>query len=325
MSFKNVIGQEEAIRILTSYIKGSRLPHALIFSGPEGVGKGLVARELAKALNCEKDAIDPCDECSTCRRIDRLNHPDVSWVEPVGSSIKIEQIRLLRSQISLMPYEARYKVYIINKAEAMTEEAQNAFLKTLEEPPPRSYLILISSKPQSLLPTISSRCQLLRFRGLDSERIKDALISRYDLDSARAHFLAYLSGGRLGEAIGRIRDDCLAKKNRVIDEALSNLSKAESIGWQNEPKEEIVNRLEILIDWYRDLLLLGEGAHDPLINVDRREDLIGLKDRYLAEALITNIYELNRAKELILANVNPKIALDVMVHKIKKAKSVKRV
>jgi len=113
----------------------------------------------------------------------------------------------------------------------------------------------------------------------------------------------------------------LVKKNRVIDEPHSILSKGESIGWQNEPKEEIVGRLEILIDWYRDLLLLGEGESVPLINVDRREDLIGLKDGYLAEVLITNIYELNRAKELILANVNPKIALDVMVHKIKKVTS----
>lgn len=318
MSFKNVIGQEEAIGILTSYISGSRLPHALIFSGPEGVGKSLVAKELAKALNCEKDGIDPCDECSTCRRIDSLNHPDVSWVKPVGGSIKIEQIRSLRSQISLRPYEARYKVYIIDNAEAMTEEAQNAFLKTLEEPPPRSYLILISSKPQSLLPTISSRCQVLRFRTLNFERIKDALISRYSLDSAKAHFLAYLSGGRLGEAIGRMHDDILVKKNRVVDEAHSILSKGESIGWQNEPKEEIVGRLEILIDWYRDLLLLGEGESVPLINVDRREDLIGLKDGYLAEVLITNIYELNRAKELILANVNPKIALELMTQKMRK-------
>lgn len=318
MSFKQVVGQEDVIRILTSSIESSRLPHALLFAGPDGVGKGLVARELAKALNCERGGPDPCDGCQPCRKIEGFNHPDVWLVEPTGSSIGIDQIRRLRSQINLMPYEARCKVYIIKRADMMTEEAQNALLKTLEEPPRRSLLILTSSNPRSLLSTITSRCQVLKFRTLSLERMKKILTSRYGIKPDKAQYLSHLSDGRLGKALSLQDSDVLAKKNEVIDHVDQALSTKGSIDWMGEPKAEIAHRLEISIDWYRDLLVLREGMGESLINIDRSQKLLQLKDDYSAETLTNIIEELNHTRELILQNVNPKIALEVMMQKLRK-------
>ncbi len=316
MSFKQVVGQEEAIRILAGSIKSSRLPHALLFTGPDGVGKGLVAKELAKLLNCQKGASDPCDRCQPCKKIEGFNHPDVGLIEPTGSSIGIGQIRWLRSQINLMPYEGRYKVYIIKHADLMTEEAQNALLKTLEEPPGRSLLILVSSNPTSLLPTIRSRCQVLKFRSLDSERIKEVLTSRYDIKPDKAHFLAHLADGGLGKVISLQDEDVLARKNEVIDHVDYVIRTKGSIDWTGESKEEIAHRLEILIDWFRDLLASKEGSNETLINIDRKEELSRAKDRYSAQRLIDIIEQLNQTRDFIMQNVNPKIALDVMVRKL---------
>ena len=171
MSFSDIKGQDTAVSSLKNAIRNNRLAHAYIFAGPEGCGRSLLARNFAKVLNCEKEKDDACDSCASCKKINKDVHPDVKWLNKDGKSsqIKIDQIRRLEKQIALKPYEAKYKVFIIKDASFMTVEAANSFLKTLEEPPPNSVLILIAERPRDLFATIVSRCQLIRIKPLSVE------------------------------------------------------------------------------------------------------------------------------------------------------------
>ncbi|MCQ9207834.1 MAG: DNA polymerase III subunit delta', partial [Omnitrophica bacterium] len=225
MAFKDIKGQEKAVEFFRNSVSKDRLAHAYLFSGPQGLGKTLLAQNLAKFLNCENPVkkesslIDCCDRCSSCRKIEGSNHPDVHWLETTGRSAKIsiDQIRLMQKEISLKAYEGRFKVFIIQDAQRITEEAANCLLKTLEEPPDSSLVILTCTNISGLLPTIISRCQIIKFFPLDYDTIKEILISDYALDQRYVHFLSAASEGRIGRALSLKEDDSFAKKNRIID------------------------------------------------------------------------------------------------------------
>jgi DNA polymerase-3 subunit delta' len=316
MSFKQIIGQEKAIKILTQAIRSSKIPHAYLFLGPPGVGKSLTARQLAKVLNCELRGLDCCDSCSQCRKIDSFNHPDVRWISPVEDSmkIKINQIRDLKQAINLKPYQGRVKVWIILKAESMTEEAADAFLKTLEEPPENSLLILICSNLNLLLPTIISRCQVINFGAVHFEELKQFLSMTYGLEEQKAHFLAALADGSLGKAVGLKETDTFRIRDEIMDWVMNGFEGKET-GWANDPYYLIERNLDITISLYRDLLMLGEGGK-LLINIDREKELKRLKNRYSVEKLLKIIEIVSQVKYLIHQNVNRKIALEVMAQEI---------
>jgi DNA polymerase-3 subunit delta' len=174
MSFKSVLGQSQPKKILTNALQNSSVAHAYLFYGQEGVGKKKLAIALAKALNCTNtDSDGACDECGSCLKIERRTHPDFFYLEPVKNSptsreavIKIEEIRELQKKLGYLPYEGKTKVVVIDSAELMNLQAANSFLKTLEEPPSATVLILVSSNPQRLLPTLLSRCQRIQFHRL---------------------------------------------------------------------------------------------------------------------------------------------------------------
>ncbi|HIE42249.1 MAG TPA: DNA polymerase III subunit delta', partial [Nitrospinaceae bacterium] len=174
MSFKSVLGQSQPKKILNNALQNSSVAHAYLFYGQEGVGKKKLAIALAKALNCKNTGSDgACDECESCLKIERRTHPDFFYLEPVKNSptsreavIKIEEIRELQKKLAYLPYEGKTKVVVIDSAELMNLQAANSFLKTLEEPPSATVLILVSSNPQRLLPTLLSRCQRIQFHRL---------------------------------------------------------------------------------------------------------------------------------------------------------------
>lgn len=314
MSFDKIKGQERAVAYLKEMLKTDRLSGAYLFLGPDGVGKSLTAKELAKAINCQEVKLDSCDHCLACRRIDNFNHPDVKWIRPDenSGSIKIEQIRQMRDDINLTPYESHKKIYIIQESEAMTEEASNALLKTLEEPSLNSLLILTAQSPERLLPTILSRCQKLFFSYLKVESVKEILLKVYGLEENIADFLAKLSDGKLGRAIKLKDKNILEEKNRIIDE-FTNLNLLASGIFDIEDQEYIELALEILVAWFRDMLVLKSGLETSLlVNIDRESELKRKVFLYSFEDLQKKIEAIIRTHNLIRQKVNPKLVFDCL-------------
>lgn len=279
MSFKDIKGQDSAIRILREHLKEFRLKNAYLFVGPEGVGKRLVAEILAKAANCAHGPLDSCDRCSSCLKIEKNQYPDVHIID-VGdisnseSRIKIDHIRQLQKDINLKPYEGKLKVFIIDNAHNLTPEASNALLKILEEPPVNSLIILVSAKPTLLFKTVISRCQILKFYPLARHRLEDILKRDYSLDGPLAHFLGYFCEGKIGCAL-RLKDtDIMKDKNAVINQFV--LSKKSNLGdILTKNRDQMRTCLNILAGWFRDIYLIKVGIpYSELINLDRKTELL---------------------------------------------------
>ena len=168
MSFRDVLGHKRPIERLQRAIQRDKVVHSYLFWGNEGIGKKRVALQFAKALNCEEEPErgDACDQCASCRKIERLLHPDVLLLEPEGQTLKVEQVRLMQRQLAYRPYEGRRRICILTAADRMAPNMSNALLKTLEEPPLHTVMILLANHPRLLLPTILSRCQTIRFNAL---------------------------------------------------------------------------------------------------------------------------------------------------------------
>ena len=281
MSFKDIKGQDKPITILRGYLNSSSIKGAYLFIGPEGVGKRLIAKTFAKAVNCLNQNDDSCDTCSSCLNIDKNQHPDIHFIDNQDTdAIKIEFIRHLKKDINLKSYQGKLKVFIINDAHNLTAEAANALLKILEEPPENSLIILISAKPALLFKTIISRCKIVRFHSVKRMELKELLKKDYSLDNALAHFLAYFSEGRIGRAL-RLKDtDILREKNRVIDE-FSIFRPSGLEGLSRQDRQGLRMYLNILAAWFRDIYLLKIGMpHSELINLDRKTELLKFMSRY---------------------------------------------
>ncbi|MCP2520192.1 DNA polymerase III subunit delta' [Candidatus Aminicenantes bacterium AC-335-A11] len=268
MAFSNIPGNERVKKILQAFIEKERLPHALIFAGPEGSGKKLMALGLAKALNCEKSKIEPCNECSQCNSIDNENHPDVIIISPEGQFIKIDQMRFLIQTAYLKPMVGYYRVYIIDQAEKLNEEASNAILKILEEPPSFTIIILITNNPSFLLPTIRSRCQIIPFSSIKREEI-ESILRENGYDEEKARLISLLAEGNLEKALSFDWEVVFEKKQKAF-EIFKNLIKKENIfqtykrlereSYSSGFKEEFRDFLELMISFCRDIILLKEGG-----------------------------------------------------------------
>ncbi len=209
MKLSDVIGQDVSVNILRKTFINGRYSQAYLFTGPEGVGKRLTALAFAQILNCREPSmdfdgktIDACDECDSCRKIRDSNHPDVEiiTVEEKRKDIRLEQIHELQKRIALKSMEGRKKVYIIDDANRLNRESSNCLLKTLEEPNEDVVIILVARNLYGILPTVRSRCQILKFKAIPQDKIKEILIENHDMDDDKASFIAELSQGRLGVA-----------------------------------------------------------------------------------------------------------------------------
>ena len=204
MTFDQILGHERQKEILNRALANGRLAHAYLFSGPDGIGKRLVAMALARAIVCHEQR--GCGQCLACRKIDHQNHPDLHTLEPDGTSIKIEQIRSFQRELNLKPLESPRKICIIEQADTMTVGAANALLKTLEEPRGDTLLILLTAQPNRLLETIRSRCQPLPFTRHPNSRIQAELERQLGIDATESHILAALSEGSFKKAFGKDRE-----------------------------------------------------------------------------------------------------------------------
>lgn len=318
LSFVNLKGQDSAIAFLKSSINNNRLSHAYIFSGPEGVGKRIAAINFAKVLNCcEPSSGEPCEKCPSCKKINKSVHPDVFVMggKDEEGAIKIDDVRKIIKDVYLKPFEAKKKVYIIDGAENMKHEAANALLKTLEEPPTDSILILITENLKALFHTVVSRCQIVKFFPLSKGEIELILTRDYSLKKEEAHILSHLSAGRLGEALAFKNEDIFAKRSLLIKSIASRAAK--NLDFDNVHKEDFRLYLDILLSWYSDILKTKAGADENmLVNIDKKDIISNEAERlsfgYL-EDVINNIVS---TLAYFDQSVNQKLAMSVLGMKI---------
>jgi DNA polymerase-3 subunit delta' len=319
MAFKHIIGHEKQIQYLQNALKNGRLAHAYLFVGKEGIGKRLVAFNLAKALNCSRNGEAPCDECPSCLKIDHLHHPDVLVVEPHGQWIRIDQIRDLQRELGHKPFEGKRRVCIFRNADRMRQEAANALLKILEEPPLHTVLILLASNSDLMLTTITSRCQQIPFHPLPIKRVTEVIRSRLALNEKEAHILVSLADGSLGKAL-RMELNLVLRVRREIIEKIMNLPSygAERILGMAEElasgNDDLPLLLTMIHAWYRDLLAFkvrGSSAH--LINVDLLKEIQEAAPKVDTPYLINRMEVIQGALWNLDRNANRQITLEAML------------
>jgi len=316
----NVVGHSWAVDYLKQSLANGRLAHAYLLLGQAHIGKGTLALELAKALNClDEQAERPCGRCLACRKIAHSTHPDVRVLEPEGGSLKIDQIRQLQREITLTPHEGRHRVSILRSFDRATPEASNCLLKTLEEPPSQVVLCLTAPNVSPLLPTIVSRCQLLHLRPLPLEAVESALIERWGVEQEKAALLAHLSGGRLGWAVGAHGDPAILERRTDSLDSLVNLLNALRVPrfayaekTSRIPKA-VPDILEAWLSWWRDLLLTHEGSDEEIINPDRREEITTYATRYSLHQIYKAMQAIRTAHQQLERNANLRLTLEVLL------------
>lgn len=313
MSFADILGQDTPISVLKRSMATGRLAHAYLFEGVEGCGKKATAIALIEAVFCGKG--DGCGLCSSCRKIRSMQHPDMHLIEPDGTFIKIDQIRSLQKELAYRPFEAPKKACIIDGAERLNQAAGNALLKTLEEPTGNALIILVTSQPSGVLPTILSRCQRLVFHGLSEEMITSYLISK-GVDHEPAHLSASLAGGSVKNAMEISKGTVLSERKQLLTKlfglSLTDITPlflaAEELAAE---KEKAVELLEVLTSFLRDMLL-HSACNTDMVNTDLLP-LLEEQGRMLSRArIMEKIEQVASTRTALLRNVNTRLALEVL-------------
>ena len=317
---KEIVGHQRVLERLRQIANSASVAPSYLFHGPRGVGKALVAHWLAAALLCPAPlGSRPCGECSNCQRVERDIHPDLRWTSlaPGRDSIGIEEIRAGIEAVQTCSYEGGYRFWIIDEAQSLTEEAQSALLKTLEEPPSSLIMMLIAhSEGRELLPTITSRCRILEFKPLPLEPLSQHLL-QLGYPNPKAQVAARIANGSLGQALELLANPQAWDRRAALLEILGRIAKASL--WERleaattleklslEAREEGPKLLRLAAGCLRDALLLQVGAKKELIiNVDCQEILQRLKSELSANQLEAALQATQRALYLYRRNVNPK-------------------
>jgi len=320
MNTWEVFGHDWAVEMLQQHVAHKTLRHAYLLTGPAGLGRRTLAIRLAQALNCQTPPAPgvPCCACRLCQQIEAGQQVDLMIVqaENEGGTLKVEQVREVTKFLSLKPYQSQYKIVIFLRFQEANANAQNALLKTLEEAPSYAVLLLTADNAEQLLPTIVSRCEILRLRPLAVEAVTGFLASR-GLDEAQARLLAHLSGGRPGYALRLSADEkTLAFRAEKLDDLKRLLSAKRRERFQYAEKlakdKDIFRQTLLLwLSYWRDVLLKTSGAAAELTNIDRNEEIGNLTesvDLPLARALTTG---LEQALDRLEKNVNARLLAEV--------------
>ncbi len=322
MSFSEVVGQERVVEILKRELFHGRISHAYIFTGMESVGKQLTALAFAKILQCDRADGDSCGVCPPCRKIMKGTHPDVRLYVPEARTkgatekIYIDQIRSLQSEISLRAMEGKKKVFIINDADRMVEQAANALLKILEEPPEDSYLILVTAFPDLLPRTVLSRCRAVRFQSLSEESVETILKQKKGLDGDQAELMARYSRGRVDKVLDMEGAEIVSQRDRFLEWMQGcDLQEVGSIFELSERftknTSEAIEFVEFLLSWTRDLISMKlRGSKGGLIHADKALDLEReCRSKSLSE-LLKNADILETALQRLKMNVNQRLVIE---------------
>ena len=343
MPFRDVVGHGRLIELLSRSVAGGTLPPSLLFAGPAGIGKRLTALAVAQALNCTntkgstktakgsgpkaEGLIDACGTCAACSRIARGVHPDVLLVSPGDSgAIKIDQVRDIVDRAQYRPFEGRRRVVIIDEADALVAQAQNALLKTLEEPTPSSVFILVTSRPDMLLPTVLSRCPQLRFRPLSLEELVQALMARKRTET-EARAIAATADGSLGQALQASAVELVESRalaQRMLETAAAQPDPARRVASAQQlvtkppsgvtDRDQLATHLRAMAVLLRDVEVLATGADDRAIaNADIRPALDRLVTSYRGERGTRAFAAVDRALFALERNAGVKLVADWLV------------
>ncbi|MBP1924899.1 DNA polymerase-3 subunit delta' [Sedimentibacter acidaminivorans] len=325
MYYSDIAGQNDTKKSLINTINNDNVSHCYIFEGPKGMGKYELSLVFAQSLFCNNFKIneEPCNICGDCIKFNSMNHPDLHVINLDEKTIKREDIDKLIESINKKPYEASKKVYIIKDSHEMTPQAANTFLKTLEEPPKDSIIILLTNNINLLIPTIISRCQVIKFKDINKNEIKNFLIEKYNVDIVMAAVIAYYSKGILNKAINIItKKDDIIEKRKVVIELFDNIIKTDSgiifdfEKYFEEQKDNIDEIIEILMLWIRDVTFVKNKMEGLLINKDYLE-LAKEHAKYMRNDSSDDLIEnLQRISDNIKNNVNYKLTIDRMLLKI---------
>jgi DNA polymerase-3 subunit delta' len=322
MSFKDVLGHSKPIELLKRAIEKDKMAQSYLFLGNEGVGKKWVALQFAKAIDCLEGGSeigDACDHCLSCKKIAKGLHPDVLLIEPQGQVIKKEQIIQMQSELVYRPYEGRYRVCILTAADRMAPYIPNTLLKTLEEPPLHTVMILLANNPKFLLPTILSRCHPIRFNPLPVPLVSKWLMEQKGLGKREAHLLASLSEGSPGKAL-EIEDEIhqIPRKELLNDLlGLKSLPIEKMEGWSESlpsQREDLLLILEVAKTLLRDLIVTKTVRDETkLIHSDLLGSLGTIARAWSLPSLLHRIDVLHQTTLSIRANANTKLALEAMM------------
>lgn len=337
--FDKLAGNERVKEVLRRMLENGRVPGALLFAGEDGVGKRLFALELAKAMNCrERKGTEACDHCASCLRIERFQfppqddadankkiiwseYPDVGLVRPAGRFLLVAQMREIEREANFRPYEGRARFFLIEEADRLNEPSANALLKTLEEPPETSHLVLLTSRPAVLLPTIRSRCQIIRFSPLRVEEMESHLSTVKRIPRSEANLLARIARGSIGRALSTDLASFREQRERMM-EVLSSLAvtgdRARLLRIAEEMndakrKEEYEPRLNVLEMLVHDVWAISLGAPaEQIVNQDAEAQLKKISERVSSRSAARWITEIETLRGQLAVNVNRKVATDAL-------------
>ena len=332
MALDNILGQDRPKQILEKALRSGRIPNSYLFYGQESVGKKFTAIEVCKALNCETlSPVDSCDKCPSCLKIEKRIHPDLFILEPKKSSptareavLKIDEIRELQKKLLYLPYEGNTKVAIINNAECMNSQAANSFLKTLEEPPTKTLIILIASNPHQLLPTVVSRCQGIRFYPLPNEAIKKIICRHLETETGESQpeEIELRSRRSMGQVAYALEEDLLEASEdreeliRLI--SIISFKRMDQVFLWTKTKAKKNERILLILDELtrilRDVALIKVAPETSVVtNKDLIKQLKTLALQKSTPALLTMFETVQNTKAAIKLNANSQLALENML------------
>lgn len=324
--FNDIVGQEQIKEHLQNAISAGKISHAYILNGEKSSGKEFIARVFAMALQCEAGGTNPCQECHSCRQALSDNQPDIIHVtHEKPNAISVDDIRTqINNDVAIKPYSSRYKVYILNEAEKMTTQAQNAILKTLEEPPEYAVIMLLTTNVNALLPTILSRCVVLNMKPVADDAVRKFLMNQMQVPDYKAEVCVAFARGNVGKAkalassedFENVKSEALSLLKYIQDMELYEIVSA--IKKINDYKLEISDYLDIIAIWYRDVLLFK--ATNDINHLIFREEITAIRKvagRSSYEGIEEVIEALDKAKKRLEANVNFDLTMELLLLTIK--------
>lgn len=326
LNFKDIYGQKQIVDHFQNALESGKISHAYIINGERSSGKEFIAKIFAMALQCEEPGIEPCNECHSCKQALSGNHPDIIKVaHEKPATIGVEDIRSgVNNDVVIKPYSSKWKIYIINEAEKMTVQAQNALLKTLEEPPAYAVIMLLTSNPEALLPTIQSRCVVMNMKPVPDDMVKNYLMKELHIPDYKADVCTAFARGNLGKAkalaaseeFDNIKTEAVSLLKYIRDMEITDIMSA--IKKINDYKIDINDYLDILSVWYRDVLLFkATNDVNHLIFKDEIQYIKKVSNQSAYEGIEIILDALEKAKARLRANVNFELTMELLLLTIK--------